>query len=451
MAYKKPIDLIFGKSLNPLKYGFDLEVGNGKVIPEVKYWPRRGTEDSVQKTVKEFKEITIDLLERAVSLGISDLQLETELNYKVTENPKLAREIIETQINIMDKFYTKYGIRIALRATIADIRGLRDLTFQNALQTIFEAFEEVADAGAHVLSIESLGGKEVFDYSLLRGDIEGIIYSLGILAVRDMKRLWREIVNIARRHNSIAGGDTACGFANTAMKLANGYLKPMLPHTYAAIIRALSASRSLVAYEMGARGPGKDCGYENVIIKAVTGYPMSMEGKSSAVAHSSLFGNIVAATCDLWSNEQVENIKLFGGTGPQVFLEILHYDVELMNIALRMGRERILRQMMVESDMYRDPQSLILSPSSAWRIGYKIVENNDIYTRTLQAGLEAISIIRESLEKKLLKIDLKEKKWLNKLENKIRSLPEEENILIDRVERKYRIKIPSFNPRNYEI
>jgi hypothetical protein len=28
--------------------------------------------------------------------------------------------------------------------------------------------------------------------------------------------------------------------------------------------------------------PGKDCGYENPILKAITGFPMAMEGKTSA-------------------------------------------------------------------------------------------------------------------------------------------------------------------------
>lgn len=35
---------------------------------------------------------------------------------------------------------------------------------------------------------------------------------------------------------------------------------------------------------------GKDCGYENPILKAITGYPMAMEGKTSACAHFSPMG-----------------------------------------------------------------------------------------------------------------------------------------------------------------
>jgi len=255
------------------------------------------------KIVEEYKKITRDIVERAINLGIEELQFETELSFKSTRNPKIAYEIINSQIDILEKFYSEYNVRIALRATVADLRGLRDLSFDETLNNIFEAFETVSEAGAHVLSIESIGRKEVSDYALIDGEIEGLVYSLGILAARDMKRLWKEISDIARRNKVIPGGDTACGFANTAMKLAGGLVKGLLSHVFAAVVRALSSSRSLVAYEAGAVGPGKDCGYENVIIKAVTGFPKSMEGKSSAIAHSSLIGNIVVATCDLWSNE----------------------------------------------------------------------------------------------------------------------------------------------------
>jgi methanol--5-hydroxybenzimidazolylcobamide Co-methyltransferase len=43
-------------------------------------------------------------------------------------------------------------------------------------------------------------------------------------------------------------------------------------------VRAVTAVRSLLAYECAAVGPGKDCGYENLILKAITGFPMAMEG-----------------------------------------------------------------------------------------------------------------------------------------------------------------------------
>ena len=323
-------EIKFGFSKFPLKYGINLEIGKGKVVPEIKYFPR------VKGDLKEeYTNITKEILNRAVDLGVRDLQLETELTYVETGNPKLAGEIVRIQKDIMENYAKEYNINLGLRVTVADMRDFRKVKHdEESFSKMLETFEEVSKNGADVLSIESEGGKELFNYAIIRQDILGIVTSLGLLSILDMKRLWREIVRIARNNNVIAGGDSACAFGNTAMRLAGGMKNNTIPHTLAAVVRSMSASRSLVAYEEGAVGPGKDCAYENVIIKAITGYPMSMEGKSSAVAHSSLVGNIAAATCDLWSNEQVENIRLFGGYGPEVFLEILFYDIKLMNKAI---------------------------------------------------------------------------------------------------------------------
>ena len=53
-----------------------------------------------------------------------------------------------------------------------------------------------AEAGADILSIESVGGKEVHDRALMYGDFPGIVLALGVLAPRDMAWLWGEIVSI---------------------------------------------------------------------------------------------------------------------------------------------------------------------------------------------------------------------------------------------------------------
>lgn len=98
------------------------------------------------------------------------------------------------------------------------------------------------------------------------GDLPMVIFSLCILGVRDMDFLWSRLDDIAQRHGVHCAGDTACGFGNTAMVLAE---QRMIPRVFAATVRAITAVRSLVAYERGAVGPGKDCGYENPILKAI--------------------------------------------------------------------------------------------------------------------------------------------------------------------------------------
>ncbi|MEM2218031.1 MAG: methyltransferase MtaB domain-containing protein [Thermofilaceae archaeon] len=440
LAYKDANNMVFGKALHPLRYGLGLSVGECRVIPELKYWPNR-TADESGRLVAEFVSITRDALERAIDLGVQALQLETELNHVATLNPRLAREIVEAQKGLMESYHKEYGIALALRVTIADVRWTREVSKEEALTRMLEAFEETAAAGVDVVSIESIGGKEVSDYSIIRNDIKGIILSLGVLAPRDVEKLWKEIFSITSKYGVLAGGDSACGFSNTAMKLAGGFKQKMLPHVLAAVVRAMSAVRTLKAFEAGAQGPGKDCAYENVIVKAITGYPMAMEGKSAAIAHSSLVGNVAAAACDLWSNEQVENLKLFGGTAPQVCLEILYYDCEVMNAALEAGYEENYRELLVSSNAWRDPQALVLAPRFAWEIAKAIVMENDDYRRVLSAGLRAVELINREWKSGKLKLDRREVEYIHKLDQEFKSLPDDEETFLSNVATLYESKI----------
>ena len=119
-----------------------------------------------------------------------------------------------------------------------------------------------------------------------------------------------------------------------AMVLAE---KKYIPTLFAAVVRVITVVRTIVAIEEGAVGPDKDCGYEGPFLKAITGTPISMEGKTSACAHFSPVGNIACACADLWSNESVQNIKLLSGMAPAAYAEQLEYDTRLMNAATDAG------------------------------------------------------------------------------------------------------------------
>ena len=121
----------------------------------------------------------------------------------------------------------------------------------------------------------------------------------------------------------------------------------------------MSVARSLVAYERGAVGPSKDCAYEGPYIKAITGYPISLEGAEAAVAHASPVGNIAKATADLWSNESVQNIKLLGGMAPICYLEQLIYDCRLMNEALADGPDAALLYRLAAMNVSAATEALI--------------------------------------------------------------------------------------------
>lgn len=447
LAYENADKLIFGSAKKPLSYGLGLSVGNGKVIPEVKYLLKPGLEKSLNMLVEGYKKVTFSIMERAANLGVTDVQLETEFVEPMTTNPNWGSAVIEAQKEVLLTYYERYGIRSALRATIADIRrfskGLRKGEY---FQMLMDSFAAAAESGADLLSIESRGGQEIFSYSLIRNDLTGILFSLGILAPRDVRYIWREIMKNIRK--AIPAGDTACAMANSAMVLANGLVNRKIPHTLAAIIRAMSAVRTLACYEEGAIGPGKDCAYENIIIKIITGYPMSMEGKTSAFAHSSLVGNITAAACDLWSNETITVDDTFGGKTPAIIFEMLSYDAALMNESKNLKNDKILQQLFINSDKYKDPQALILSPDNAFRIANAIVSASSDYERTIFAALEAIRIIEENLE--MLKMPEVEKQYLVTLKKFFETAPEEHKLIEESI-KKYCEKVPEFDVNNYEF
>jgi len=261
------------------------------------------------------------------------------------------------------------------------------------------------------------------------GDIRAIIFALGVLAPRDTAWLWDQISAMcAQDGSSIPAGDSACGFANTAMQLAHQH---MLPEVLAAVVRAMSAVRSLAAFEHGAVGPSKDCAYEGPIIKAITGCPISMEGKSASCAHFSPLGNIAAAMCDLWSNESVQNVRLLSGSAPEVFTEILAYDCRLMNVASDKGESLRLRDWLTESDEWLSPQAAVLSPEATIRIARAIVSEKGYYNRTIAAGLAAVGILRAGIHCKQLKLRFKEVQWLDRIERELNSLVADETKLIE--------------------
>jgi len=428
LALASPRDLVFGRSPKPVSCGFGLTIGDGMVFPEVNFTlPPMLIDGSSWDTVKaHYEEIARNVLKRAVALRVPGIVLEFELLPAMTETPEFGAEITALLHGRLREAYEKYGLKSALRVTPTDIRDQGrppELRTGQAWEKLRRSFELCIAAGADILSIESVGGKEVHDQGLMYGDVESMVFGLGVLAVRDMAWLWDRISEMcAAGDGAISGGDTACAFANTAMQLAN---QKMLPEVLAAVDRAMSAVRSLTAFEHGAVGPSKDCAYEGPVIKAITGCPISMEGKSATCAHFSPVGNIAGAMCDLWSNESVQNIRLLSGNAPEAYAESLAYDCRLMNTAAARGEALTLRDWLSESDEWLSPQAAVLSPEATCRIAEAIVSAQGGYRRTIAAGLAAVAILRDAR----LSLSAREKQWLDRIESALESIPAEEALL----------------------
>jgi len=450
LTITRPEDLRFGVAPQPVSCGYGIHIGAGKVYPELNFTlPIMSIEEATWQEVRaHYQELGAMIVRASKRLRLPGLVVEFELLPPMTEKPAWGAEITTILNDALRQAHEEYQLPCALRVTPTDVRDRQRpplLRTGEEWEILCESFERCAEAGAHILSIESVGGKEVHDEALLYGDVRGAIFALGVLAPRDMEWLWRKIVEVSDRFHVIPGADSACGFANTAMQLAS---QGMLPEVLATVIRAASAVRSLMAYQCGAVGPSKDCAYEGPILKAITGTPIAMEGKSASCAHFSPVGNVAGAMCDLWSNESVQNVRLLSGSAPEAFLELLAYDCRLFNEAIRQDMVLGYRKMLVDSDVALSPQALILSPDSTLEIARAIVAHRQPYAQTVAAARAAVGIITRASADKAITLPARELSWLKKINVALDELPDNEETLLIEMADTYAHR---FSPSSYGL
>lgn len=453
LAYKSVDDFIFGKSVKPVIMKNGMVIGGGMVYPELNMTLPMMTirEDTMPKVLKQYKQMATGACEKAVELAAPGVVLEIELLPPCTAHPAWGIAVNQVVADVLREFEAKHGLKGLLRITPVDIREGDDLEHMfhgSHWARLMECFRGSADVARDMsfLSIESVGGKNLHDDALMMCDLPKILFSLGTVACKDMGVLWDEIVKIAGETNTVAAGDTACGFANTAMVLAN---RQLIPRTFAAVDRVMTAVRTMVAVECGAEGPDKDCGYEGVYLKAITGTPISMEGRTSACAHSSTVGNIVGAACDLWSNESVENVRLLGGMAPTVYMEQLVYDCRMMNTATELGQAQNLREIFVQSDRKLDPHAYIMDPQVVFDIAAQIIKGKDHFERTKIAAQATIESLRKAYQANELDLADRDAKYLDIMEMQLESMPnDQEAFNADMIKNNTTEK---FDPAKYDL
>jgi methanol---5-hydroxybenzimidazolylcobamide Co-methyltransferase len=434
LAIQNLDSFIYGTCPHPVQLKNGLVIGGGTVYPELNFTLPNMiiNADSMAEVRAQYTQMIQEACKRAVELNAEGLVVEFELLPDLTLVPEWGAEVTRILHDSLSETQAKHGLKTALRVTPNDIREFARPPIQRSGQYVARmnrCFELCAQAGADFFSIESTGGKEIHDDAILNGDLDLSVFGLGILGARDMTYLWKNIVAISRAHGVIPAGDSACGFANTAMVLAEGHF---IPRVWAAAIRVMSVPRSLVAFEQGALGPNKDCAYEGPFIKAITGCPISLEGAEAAVAHLSPIGNIAKAVPDLWSNESVNNIKLLGGMAPTVSLEQLVYATRLMNTASRHGpaAARTLRDWWAESDARYDPQAYVLKPNVVLDLAGQIITEPTAYLRTRKAAQATLETLRKAGAAGELTFSKIEQRWLDRLSRKADELPEDEEQFI---------------------
>jgi methanol--5-hydroxybenzimidazolylcobamide Co-methyltransferase len=453
LAIESLADFVFGRAPRPLSCGRGVELGGGAVVPEINFTlpPIAISETTWPEVRRQYLEMIEGICRRAVDLAVPALLVEFETLPPMTVRPEWAAELTELLAGALRGFHDRHGLKGALRLTPNDNRDHQRPALMRRgpyWESMVRVFELAGAAGADLLAIESVGGKELSDRALMNGDLRTLVFALGVLASRDMRFLWDQLVAICRRTQVVPSGDSACGFANTAMVLAE---QKLLPRVFAAIVRVATVPRSLVAYEAGALGPSKDCAYEGPYMKAIAGVPISMEGRSAACAHLSPVGNIAQAVCDCWSNESVQNVRLLSASAPVVSLEQLAYDCRLMNAALAQSAREAqqLRDWLVESDAALDPQAWVLRPDVVLRLSSQIMEEPTPYRRTRRAVLAALVELRQAVGAGLLRIPARELRWLDTLQKQADALPEKEEDFVG--EMLHSLQAACFLPAEYGL
>lgn len=460
MAYDSPEEMVFGEAKEPVSYGYGdaINPGGGSVVPVLKCAPRPGSEERPEKLTKEYRKIARTTLDRATTLGFPAVEIETEWIHQMGNSPeKFALGPVSIQDELCEEYNEEYGISTATCHTCPDLResergmrpGMDNETFYP--EKTLASFRVAAENGADVLKIESMGGMEVADYGIQRQDIKAFLFGVGYLGSLDMEWLWSQIVDIAEKNDVVPGGDTNCPAANTSMFIAGGYLDTDVARTFSAITRAICAGRTLVAWEVGATGPDKDCGYEGPIVKSIAGKPTAQEGKDCTVAHADLMGNLTAQICDLWTNESAEFHEEFSGWSSGTWVEALGYETSLMNTAKQLGNDKDLRDMYMASDRYRSPESYIIAYDNAYKLGEAIVENGEsYYLRAKAAAITAAEMIEEAEADNKLQLSMHEKDTLSQILTDLRALPDEEDEFVEDCLEEY-ADVPKFDPENYGL
>lgn len=420
-------DFIYGSCPNPVTTKSGMVIGGGTIYPEINFTlPGMDVNDAtIDKALGIYSNIIDGVLKRAAELYAPGVLVEFETVPDFTEHPKYGIDTNRILINGIKEAADKYGLKASLRTTPNDLREMSRPPVMRGgkyWDTMLELYEQCAKDGSDFLSIESTGGKEINDEALVKADIRKAIFAMGVLGCRDMEYLWGNLVKLSDENGCFAAGDSACGFANTAMVLAE---KGFIPHVFAAVMRVVAVPRALVAFEQGAVGPSKDCAYEGPYLKAITGSPIAMEGKSAAGAHLSPIGNIAAAVADTWSNESIQQVKLLSEMAPVVGMEQLVYDCRLMNVAKEKGQGLIMRDLLTESDAPLDVQAWVLRPDVVLKIAGELVKEQDNFLKTKLAAKLTINELRDAIKAEKVKADRRDMKWLDKMEKAVDTIPDD--------------------------
>jgi hypothetical protein len=91
------------------------------------------------------------------------------------------------------------------------------------------------------------------------------------------------------------------------------------------------------------------------------------------------------------------------------------------------------QQLLVNSDVYTDPQALILSPENVIRISKELIKGDSYVANAKNGALTAIDIIEEALSSGQMKLPDMETAYLPILREDLESIPNSESEFVERM------------------
>lgn len=181
LAISNPADLRFGVSPKPLVTRQGLTIGGGLVYPEINFTlpPMFVDQTTMPDVRKQYQQIITGVLQRAVELEAPGMVVEFETLPPMTENPAWGIELTRILLDGMLEAHAKHGLKSVLRITPNDTREmLRPPRMRSGplYEAMLTTFDGCAAAGPELLSIESVGGKEVHDEALADGRDAALLY-----------------------------------------------------------------------------------------------------------------------------------------------------------------------------------------------------------------------------------------------------------------------------------
>ena len=213
--------------------------------------------------VSHYEQMASNILKRAVALRVPGLVLEFELLPAMTDTPPAwGADITALLHRHLAKAHAEHGLKCALRVTPTDIRDQARppvLRVGEPWEKLNRSIDLCIQAGADIISIESVGGKESMTRPSFTATQRYRVRPRRA-GTRDMAWLWQKITPMCSQQANDFGrrhGLRLCEHGHAAARTSED-----APRSIGRRGPGDERGQEPCGIRTGAVGPSKDCAYE---------------------------------------------------------------------------------------------------------------------------------------------------------------------------------------------